>query len=182
MPGFSCAPTQGKPFFSHLVRGQEFEKEGEREGSEAAVSVPRCPPADGARCFAPPPAADLPARAAAGRAGNRKRRCRRRQTVAALRQDSRHRPEKKRSTATGIATAGRDRAAAAEAMPKGVPATAGQPLTSAVRGPVQDMDMAAAADRVEVRDTDRDVVKADMAAAKGRRDVRLPALRTVRSL
>ena len=67
-------------------------------------------------------------------------------------------------------------------MPKGVPATAGQPLTSAVRGPVQDMDMAAAADRVEVRDTDRDVVKADMAAAKGRRDVRLPALRTVRSL
>ena len=83
----------------------------------------------------------------------------------------------------GIATAGRDRAAAAEAMPRRVPATAGQPLTSAVRWPVRDRDMAVATDRAEVkaadknadRDTDRDVVKADMAAAKGRHDVTLSA-------
>ncbi|HJA76342.1 MAG TPA: hypothetical protein H9774_05675 [Candidatus Desulfovibrio gallistercoris] len=75
-------------------------------------------------------------------------------------------------------------------MPRRVPATAGQPLTSAVRWPVRDRDMAVATDRAEVkaadknadRDTDRDVVKADMAAAKGRHDVTLSALRTGKAL
>lgn len=86
----------------------------------------------------------------------------------------------KRSTATGIATAGRvrakpacrqgagivravDKAAAAEAMPKGRPAAARQPLTGAARERVQDMDMA-----VDTHKTaDRGTVEADMAAGKG---------------
>ena len=86
----------------------------------------------------------------------------------------------KRSTATGIATAGRgrakpacrqgagmvravDRAAAAETMPKGRSAAARQPLTNAARERVQDMDMAVGTHKT----VDRVTVEADMAAGKG---------------
>lgn len=54
-----------------------------------------------------------------------------------------------------------DRAAAAETMPKGRSAAARQPLTSAARERVQDMDMAVGTHKTVDR------VEADMAAGKG---------------
>lgn len=56
-----------------------------------------------------------------------------------------------------------DRAAAAETMPKGRPAAARQPLTSAARERVQDMDMAVGTHKT----VDRVTVEADMVAGKG---------------
>ena len=100
---------------------------------------------------------------------DRKRSCGRRQAAAVAGRNSRRRAEKKRSTVTGIATAGRSGPKPARrlrgGMDKGADreaAAARQALTSADRGLARSMGMAADTDKAVVRD----MARADMAAGK----------------